>query len=252
MGFRAIAAIVLLAAHAPGVRAAEITVQNDSVPGGGAGTPVATFLAGERVSAWLTTPVAGDLVAVQIDWRSQFGGAPSSIEMAITVHAVGVFPTPGATLATLTGPTLSDTGINEFRLFDPAMGTPLQIPLVAGQTIVVALEFLNTNSGNPFAPSVVSDGDGCQPGLNGVYPLPAAAWSDACPLGVVGDFVIRAVVDEAVPVPAAGAAARWLLAALLLGLGGAVGGRRFRRIDYAHGSPRATRHRRPPHGHRNR
>jgi hypothetical protein len=122
-------------------------------------------------------------------------------------------------LATITAPTLSDTGINEFRHLDAGLTLPLQVPVSAGQTVVVALEFLNTNSGNPFAPSVVMDSDGCQPGLNAVNVMPGG-WSDACPLGVSGDWVLRAVIDEAVPMPAASGAVRALLALSLAGAAG--------------------------------
>jgi len=200
--------------------AAEVTVQNDSIPGGGAGTSLPNFITGEKIAVWLTAPVNGDVVAVQIDWRSAFGGAPGNIETAITVHAAGTYPIPGAVLATLSAPFLTDSGINEFRNFDPAMSTPLKLPITAGQGFVVVLEIFNTQSTSPFEPSVVYDGDGCQAGLTAVFPLPSATWVDACLLGVPGDIAFRAVIDEAiVPVPAAGPTASTLLALLLLAAG---------------------------------
>jgi len=211
------ASLFLSALSAP---AAEITIQNDSIPGGGAGTPLPAFITGEKIAVWLTAPVKGDLVAVQIDWRSTFGGSPGNIETAITVHTAGTYPVPGAVLATLSTPFLADVGINEFRNFDPAMSVPLKIPVAAGQTFVVALEIFNTQSGSPIEPSVVYDGDGCQAGLNAIFPQPSATWVDACPLGVLGDIAFRAVIDESVvPVPAADGSLRVVLAMLLLAIG---------------------------------
>ena len=52
----------------------------------------------------------------------------------------------------------------------------------------MTLEFLNQNAGDIFAPSVVHDGNGCQPGKNVVLAMPGG-WNDACLLGVTGDWV---------------------------------------------------------------
>lgn len=218
-GLRALRSLLLAAVLgcASAAGAVEIVVQNDSVPGGGAGTPLATFIAGERVAVWLTAPVSGDIVAVQVDWRSLFGGAPTVTEHSVTVHAGGVFPTPGPALATVLVPPMVDGLVNEFRFLDPPADTvPLQVPVTSGQTFVVALEFFNTNAGGGgFLPSVVIDGDGCQPGLNTVFPIPPSAWTDACPLGVTGDFVIRAVIDQPVSTPALTSTGALWLAGLL-------------------------------------
>ena len=77
------------------VGAAEITVKNDSIPAPGSGTPLPAFIPNEQAAAWLTTPVAGDIVGVQVLWASQFGGNPASQELGIHVYAAGTFPTPG-------------------------------------------------------------------------------------------------------------------------------------------------------------
>ena len=59
----------------------------------------------------------------------------------------------------------------------------------------IALEFLNDNAGNTFAPSVYSDGNGCQAGKNAVFAAPGT-WYDACVLGVTGDWVLYAVYRQ--------------------------------------------------------
>jgi len=170
--------------------ASEIIVQNDSIP---PGTSLPTFVPGDRIAAWLTAPISGNVVGVQVWWGSLFNGNPSQLEMAIRVSNAGVFPTPGATLATILGPTLNDGVLNEFRYLDPGINTiPLSVPVTAGQTFVVDLEIQNQSSGNPTASSVLIDG-AIQAGVNSVF-TPANGWLDAGPQGVTGDWGIRAII----------------------------------------------------------
>ncbi len=181
--------------------AAEVVVQNDTVAVPGAGTPLPQFLQNERAAAWLTAPVTGDIVGVQILWDSLFGGNPPSQELGIDLFAGGVFPSPGAPLATVVAPVLSDLTVNEFRHLDPPTNlVPLQVPVTAGQVFVVSLEFLNQSSGNPTASGVEFDGDGCQVNRNSVFTIPGG-WTDACAAGVTGDFAIRAIIR---PIPEPG------------------------------------------------
>lgn len=207
---------------APWASANTVTLQNDA---GLPGTPCTCFISGEEVGAWLTSPCDGTLTAVEIGWASQFGGAPDSTETAIRVYDGTTFPTPGAVLqnadtspAQILGPTLSDGGINQFTGFN--------VPITSGQTVAASLEFFNTNDGNQFAASVVSDGDGCQNGLNAANAIPGG-WNDACLLGVPGDWIIRAVVDcdKGIDVPAASDWGLILMALVVLG-GGSIAFRR--------------------------
>ncbi len=206
----AVGCIMLLSAGPVG--AVEITLQNDSIPAPGSGTPLLNFIPNEQAAAWLTTPVAGDIVGVQVLWASQFGGNPASQELGIHVYAAGTFPVPGALLASVTGPLMIDGSVNEFRFLDPPTNNvPLQVPVSAGQTFVVAIEFLNQNAGNQFASSVEIDGDGCQTGKNSVFVIPGG-WYDAGSLGVSGDFGIRAIVN---PIPEPSSLALLALGGLL-------------------------------------
>jgi len=104
MGTSRIAAVCTIALCATTAIAAEISVQNDSIPAAGSGTPLAAFLPNEQAAAWLTTPVTGDIVGVQVLWASQIGGAPASLELAVHVYAAGAFPAAGAPLASVAGP----------------------------------------------------------------------------------------------------------------------------------------------------
>ena len=145
--------------------------------------PCTCLLQGEQAGVVLDAP-AGDypiqIVRVGIGWYSQFGGAPDSQEQAIHTYGAGL-PNPGAPIFSLLGPILTDGQINVFDLTG-------QNVILNNGPFTVTLEFLNTNSGNVFAPSVADDGNGCQLGKNVVFVIPGG-WNDTCPLGVSGDWV---------------------------------------------------------------
>ena len=139
---------------------------------------------GEQAGAVFDLPAAEfpiEILRVGIGWGSQFGGTPQSLEQAIHIYAAGL-PDPGAPIFTLPGPQLTDGVINQFDLAP----IPGEIIINSGP-FSVTLEFLNSNSGDIFAPSVVHDGNGCQAGKNVVFAIPGG-WSDACLLGVTGDL----------------------------------------------------------------
>jgi hypothetical protein len=136
-----------------------------------------------------TIPAAdlpAEIIRVGIGWGSQFGGAPTTLEQAIHFYAGGL-PNPGAPIFSLLGPQLADGFINEFDLEAMASVVP-----VSTNPTTVTLEFLNSNAGDIFAPSVVHDGVACQPGKNVVFAVPGG-WNDACALGVTGDWIFYAV-----------------------------------------------------------
>jgi hypothetical protein len=124
-----------------------------------------------------------EITRVGIAWGSQFGGSGQTLAEAINIYAGGL-PNPGAPIFSLPGPQLSDGFINEFNL-DPLPG---RITIASGP-FTVALEFNQDNAGDPFAASVVHDGNGCQAGKNVVYAIPGG-WTNACSLGISGDWVI--------------------------------------------------------------
>ncbi|MEX0877019.1 MAG: GC-type dockerin domain-anchored protein [Phycisphaerales bacterium] len=172
----------------------EVTVRNDSLQDGGTVAICPCFVAGEEAAVWLTSPCDGEIVAIQIFWRSLGGGAQVSLEDSIIVYEAGNFPNPGPIKDSFDAPALSDGGLNEFRYEDENQTIPISIPVEQGEEFVVSLRFFNTNNTNPSLPSVVADTSGCQQGKNTVK-VNGQFWASACDLGVSGDWVIRAVID---------------------------------------------------------
>ncbi len=160
------------------------TLQNYT---GGGQVVCPCFVVNEQAGAVFNAPASAypiEILRVGIGWGSQIGGAPNSLEEAIHVYAGGL-PNPGAPIFTLPGPQLVDGAINEFNL------QPFGVVVNSGP-VTVTLEFMNPNAGDPFAPSVVHDGNGCQSGKNVVYAVPGG-WFNACALGVTGDWVFYVV-----------------------------------------------------------
>jgi hypothetical protein len=162
----------------------------------GAGTVACPcFVEGEQAGAVLTAPPGHyplEILRIGVGWGSQFGGNPAQIEKAIHVYAGGL-PDPGAPVFTLLGPQLNDGVINEYDI-EPIPGEVT----MSGGPFTVTLEFANDNEGNFFVPTVVHDGNGCQPAKNVVYAIPGG-WTDACALGVTGDWVFYVVYRPCVP-----------------------------------------------------
>ena len=159
----------------------------------GGGTYVCPcFAAGEEGGAVLTAPAEHypvEILRVGIGWGSTYGGTGHSLEQAIHIYGSGL-PNPGTPVFSIDGPDLVDGFINVFDL-EPLPG---EITIDSG-AFTVTLEFLNANAGDPYAPSMVHDGNGCQAGKNVVYAVPGI-WYDACVLGVSGDWVVFAVYRQ--------------------------------------------------------
>lgn len=193
MGAWVLRSAILVGLTVGTVQATEVTVKNDSLTDFSSGAIQAGFVANEKGAVWLDSPCDGTVVAVQVFWRSQFGGAAQSIENAIEIFDNGTFPVPGALLETIGGPLMSDGVLNEFRFLDDQNTIPLAVPVTNGQRFVVSFQFANSPAGG--GPSLVTDANGCQAGRNGIFADPPSAWFNSCALGVSGDFVIRAVID---------------------------------------------------------
>ncbi len=153
------------------------------------------FVPGEQAGAVLNVPpdmYPIEILRVGIGWGSQIGGAPQQLEEAIHIYDGGL-PNPGSPIFSLPGPQLADGVINVFDL-EPLPG---EIIIESGP-FTVTLEFMNQNAGDPYAPSTVHDGNGCQTGKNVVYAIPGG-WYDACDLGVTGDWIFFVVYRSARP-----------------------------------------------------
>jgi hypothetical protein len=145
------------------------------------------FAENEQAGAVFTAPPGDyplEILRVGIGWGSQFGGNPAQIENAINIYQGGL-PNPGTPIFSLAGPQMTDGVINLFDL-EPLPGN---IVIPSGP-FTVTLEFLNPST--LYGPSVVHDGNGCQSGKNVVYAIPGG-WTNACALGVTGDWVFFVV-----------------------------------------------------------
>lgn len=159
---------------------------------GGGQVACPCFVPNEEAGAVLTAPAAHypiEVLRVGVGFGSVFGGGPTVLEQSIRIYGAGL-PNPGAPIATLPGPQLADGFISEFD-FEPLPG---EITIPSGP-FTVTLKFLNQTSGDPFAPTAVHDGAGCQPGKNVVFAIPGG-WSDACVLGVTGNWVFYAIYRQ--------------------------------------------------------
>ena len=178
--------------------AAEVTVKNDSLVNNSSGSIILGFLAGERAASWLTSPCDGNIVAAQIFWRSQTGGAPLVVEDSIDIYRAGTFPVPGTLAQEILGPQLTDGVINEYRYLDENNTIPLSVPVTQNETFILAFTYSEPAT-DLSAPSLVIDADGIQPNRNAIYGDFGSGleWraSNAPGVGVNGDWVIRAVVD---------------------------------------------------------
>ncbi len=158
---------------------------------GGISSVCPCFVPGEEAGTTFLVPAAHfpiEVLRVGIGWASQFGGGGQQLEQAIHIYGAGL-PNPGPRLHTLGGPVLTDGAINVFDL-----QAQLGSVLVNNGPVTVTLEFLNSSS-PPFGPGLGFD-SGCTPGANVVKANPGG-WSDACNLGVTGDWVFFMVYRKA-------------------------------------------------------
>lgn len=175
--------------------AQETTLLNDSLVGGATVAICPCFAANEEVAVWLTSPCDGNIVAIQIFWKSQFGGAQVTLEESINVYNAGRYPIPGALKQEFLAPQMIDGGLNEYRFADENQTIPISIPVTKDETFVVSLVMFNSNENDIFAASVASDTDGVTPNRNAVFTNNFGGWRSNTFLGVSGDWIIRAVVD---------------------------------------------------------
>lgn len=179
--------------------AAEFTMKNDNYPTD-TGTVVGDFVAGEQAAAWLTSSVDGKVVAVQVGWASAGGTAPE-LGSGIKISRAGTFPVPGTLVQTVLAPQLTDPAINEYRNLDQDNPIPVNVPVLAGERIVVSLEFAFPTNVAGGSASVIRDA-GNPGGRNAIYAKLGPTtfqWFDSSSLLINGDFVIRMVVNTTLP-----------------------------------------------------
>lgn len=182
----------VLALATTGVAQEEIELKNDSLVDGGTVAVQLGFVPGEIGAATFHAPddlFPLQVLRVQFFWTSFQGGQPDSLQEAILVYE-GALPNPGLPIFESAGPTMVDGFMNEFDL------SPFNIIIEEPGPFTVGLQFSkDAPNGNQFAPSLVTDIDGCQFGLNPIHAIPGG-WLDICLFGVSGDLVIRAIVQQ--------------------------------------------------------
>ncbi|UCG32164.1 MAG: hypothetical protein JSU68_10915 [Phycisphaerales bacterium] len=196
-GFGASVLVLTCLLAGPSALGAPVLVQNDNFVEGD-NIVIGDFSPGEEAAAWLTSPCDGSIVEVHVGWYEGTLGNPPSLEEAIHIRAAAGFPNPGTELETLVGPLMTPGGINIFTHLDQEQTIPVDVPVSAGQTFVVALEFANQTDVGNGGPSIVRDRDGCQASRNALFVLPGV-WLDWCSFPTEyppkGDLVIRVMVD---------------------------------------------------------
>jgi hypothetical protein len=143
------------------------------------------FVTGEEVGAVFVAPPEDYPIVVDsmsIVWGSLFG-APPSTEEAVHLYD-GELPNPGAPIASIADPVLLDGEFNVFTFDGPESERTID-----SGPFTLTLEFRHASDILAGAP--VHDGAGCLPGRNVVYAIPGG-WTDACTLGVSGNWFIRA------------------------------------------------------------
>lgn len=176
--------------------AAEVTVQNDALTNFATATIEAGFAAGEKGASWLTSPCAGNIVAVQLFWLSLNGTSGQTLGDTIEIFRAGTYPNPGSLAQHIDGPVLTDGVLNEYRYLDDNNTVPLSVPVTANETFVVSYRFGAAPPGT--GPSLVVDNNGIQGGRNAIFAFLGGntfLWLSSETFQVPGDWVIRAVVD---------------------------------------------------------
>ncbi|MEO5626180.1 MAG: hypothetical protein ABIQ70_09260 [Dokdonella sp.] len=188
----------LVLAFAGNANATEVTVKNDSLANNAGGAIILGFAAGEGAASWLTSPCDGNIVAAQVFWRSQFGGAPLVVEDSIDFYRSGTFPVPGALAQQILGPQLTDGVFNEYRYLDENNTIPFSVPVLQNETFVLAFTYAEGAS-DLSQPSLVVDQDGIQSGRNALYGDvgfgPEWRASNDPLVGIHGDWALRAVIN---------------------------------------------------------
>ncbi len=183
-------------------QAQETEFKNDSLEDGDVAAIQLGFVNDEIGAATFVIPK--DMWPIQV-YRVQFfwtsnpvlgQAGEQSVQDSILVYA-GKGPNQLQMLFESDPPVLTDGYLNEFDL------TTAQIVINKPENnsaFTVGLRFADAPDGNFTKPSLVTDTNGCQPGLNPLYAIPGG-WKDLCAFGASGDFVIRAIVGPPLAAP---------------------------------------------------
>jgi hypothetical protein len=193
------AAVLGLRSLAPGQ---ETEFRNDSLEDGDQARIQLGFVEGEIGAATFVIPKDMwpiQVYRVQFFWTSDPGLGQAGDEVA--QDAIVVYTGKGLNQLHLAyesdPPVLTDGYLNEFDLTESQV--VLQKP-ADNSAFTVGLRFSDAPNGDFSKPSLVTDNDGCKPGLNPIFAIPGG-WIDLCAAGGKGDFVIRAIVGPPLGAP---------------------------------------------------
>jgi hypothetical protein len=195
MSIRSIAGAAAVALAAIPAIAQETEFRNDSLQDGDLGAIQLGFVDDEIGAATFVIPQ--DMWPIQV-YRIQFlwmsdpalnQAGDQSTQDALLVYG-GKGPNQLQLVYESAPPVLTDGYLNEFDLIDDhvVINKPAD-----NSAFTVGLRFASAPDGDWTKPSLVTDVNGCKPGLNPLYAIPGG-WKDLCQFGASGDFVIRAVV----------------------------------------------------------
>jgi hypothetical protein len=201
-GTRGWAAAVLAAWAAMPALGQEVTLQNDSLVSGGTAAIQMGFEDHEIGAARFIAPnhlFPLRLKRVQIFWKSFTGQAVNNIQHSINVYRHPLNQTTPTLVFESDPPQLADGFLNEFNFESENIVFPSPVPFTVGLRFDEgqAPAFGGQIRGLNYA-SLVTDTNGCQPGLNPIFAIPGG-WTDICAFGARGDIVIRVVVERASP-----------------------------------------------------
>jgi len=158
------------------------------------------FVAEEEAAVWLTAPCDGRIIAVQVYWDSIFGGPSGPVDAEVRIYRDGTFPNPGAQAST--------TPITSLNAGSDMNGELNEIPLAGNgvsvndnERFVVSFRFHEDATNFLNSPSVNFD-ESLSFGKTAVKTIDQG-WVNADDVGVLGDWVIRAVIECGDPTPGA-------------------------------------------------
>ncbi|HOC44082.1 MAG TPA: hypothetical protein PKJ99_13785 [Thermoanaerobaculales bacterium] len=185
-GWRPVAVALLIATlPCSAARAVEMTLANDGFTGAGDLWCIPGFAVEEIGAARFTVPPGSHPFTVE---RVQVLLCPDGPPVDLVVK---VWNDDGSSL----GP--GELLWEEIVTFTPSTAYLNELDLslnditITSGTVRVGIEFFF--AGSP--PGLARDLDGITPEMNFVYAIPPGAWSYAEQLGVIGDWILRVVID---------------------------------------------------------
>ena len=159
------------------------TLRNDSYVDGGSKTFIGGFVAGETAEVQFG-PLSNKSTIKKIQFL--YGGVASGpVDVVLRIYRYGGISSPSPIVFSNTYSITPDDNLMQEIDFSGEL-----VQFAAGQSMRISLE--KTSSGLPF---IARDEDGVS-AVNGNWIQTGGTWYTSSSLGIVGDFIIRAVVEK--------------------------------------------------------